>query len=54
MQREVFHNAYSLLIDFFFLHTIIYMKAKKGKCFGKTVKAVFEEHKEILLDLFIL
>lgn len=48
MQREVFHNAYSLLIYLFFLYTVIYMKAEKGKVLWQNSQAVFEEPKEIL------
>lgn len=48
MQREVFHNAYSLLIYLFFLYTVIYMKAEKGKVLWQNSQGVFEEPKEIL------
>lgn len=51
MHEEKFHNSFSLTFFFFFFPSYNSMhieEDKKGECFDKKVKTIFEELKEIL------
>lgn len=49
MHEEKFHNSFSLTFFFFSSYNSMHIEEdKKGECFDKKVKTIFEELKEIL------
>lgn len=53
MHREIFHNSYSLLIDLFFSHTVIYMKVKRESALTKQSKLSLKNPRKFCLGRFI-
>lgn len=49
MHEEKIHSSFSLTFFFFFSYNSMHIEEdKKGECFDKKVKTIFEELKEIL------